>query len=167
MHYVAIPSPTETGQRLAGWQTALAAAGVEIPQPLRAGWHPRSGYQAGQLLAANPDVTAVLCGNDDLALGVMKAMQEAGKTVPGSVSVVGFDDVPQAEFYTPALTTVRLNFTDLGRAAFAALQEQLGTAAPKPRLQPELIVRESSGPPPAPAPAVHHRAVQPRGRRRP
>jgi DNA-binding LacI/PurR family transcriptional regulator len=166
VHYVAIPSPTETGQRLAGWQSALAAAGVEVPEPVLAGWHPRSGYQAGQLLAASPDVTAVLCGNDDLALGVMKALQEAGKTVPGSVSVVGFDDVPQAEFYTPALTTVRLDFTNLGRAAFAALQEQLGTSAPRPRLRPELIIRKSSGPPPAPARAQHHEAVQPRRRRR-
>ena len=101
------------------------------------------------MLARDPAVTAVLCGNDDLALGVIRALREAGRAVPGDVSVVGFDDIPQAEFVTPALTTVRLDFTDLGRASFAALQEQIGTApAEMPRPQPELIVRESAGPPP-------------------
>lgn len=167
VHYVAIPSPTETGQRLAGWESALTAAGVEVPEPIRAGWDPRSGYQAGQLLAASPEVTAVLCGNDDLALGVMKAMQEAGKTVPDSVSVVGFDDLPQAEFYTPALTTVRLDFTDLGRAAFAALQEQLGTPALRRQPRAELIIRKSSGPPPASGPVIRRRASSPRKGPRP
>lgn len=161
VHYVAIPSPTDARQRLAGWRSALEAAHIEVPEPLQAGWHPRSGYEAGRVLAADPAVTAVLCGNDDLALGVIRAMLEAGRRVPGgadipgSVSVVGFDDIPQAEFCTPALTTVRLDFTELGRAAFGALREQIGAAAEdrprpaedRPRPRPELIVRESSGPP--------------------
>jgi len=149
VHYVAIPSPTDARQRLAGWRTALEAARVAVPEPIQASWHPRSGYEAGLALAADPEVTAVLCGNDDLALGVMRAMLEAGRAVPGSVSVVGFDDIPQAEFFTPSLTTVRLDFTELGRAAFAALREQTGAPpADRPRPRPELIVRESSGPPP-------------------
>jgi DNA-binding LacI/PurR family transcriptional regulator len=149
VHYVSIPTSTEASQRLAGWRSALKEAGVREPEPVLAGWHPRSGYQAGQLLAADPEVSAVLCGNDDLALGVIRAMLEAGRPVPGRVSVVGFDDIPQAEFFAPALTTVRLDFAELGRASFAVLQEQIGatqTAGPRPR--PELIVRESSGPPP-------------------
>jgi DNA-binding LacI/PurR family transcriptional regulator len=164
VHYVAIPSSTQDPQRLAGWQSALREARVTAPEPLLAGWHSRSGYQAGQLLAADPEVTAVLCGNDDLALGVIRAMAEAGRPVPGSVSVVGFDDIPQAEFFTPALTTVRLDFTDLGLAAFEALQEQVGLApATRHRPRPELVVRESSGPPPAsPPPAAPRRASQAR-----
>jgi DNA-binding LacI/PurR family transcriptional regulator len=151
VHYVAIPSSTETGQRLAGWRAALERAGAEVPQPIPASWQPRSGYQAGQLLARDPAVTAVLCGNDDLALGVIRALREAGRSVPADVSVVGFDDIPQAEFVTPALTTVRLDFTDLGRASFAALRELIGAGpAEAPRPQPELIIRESAGPPPVP-----------------
>jgi DNA-binding LacI/PurR family transcriptional regulator len=64
--------------------------------------------------------------------------------------VVGFDDIPQAAFLTPALTTVRLDFTELGRASFALLREQMGTdPEDRPRPGPELIIRESSGPPPA------------------
>ena len=99
-----------------------------MPEPIPAGWQPRSGYEAGRILARDPEVTAVLCGNDDLALGVIRALREAGRAVPGDVSVVGFDDIPQAEFVMPALTTVRLDFADLGRASFAALQEQIGAA---------------------------------------
>jgi DNA-binding LacI/PurR family transcriptional regulator len=148
VHYVAIPPTTQIPQRLAGWRSALERAGVRAPEPIQAGWHPRSGYETGRLLAADPAVTAVLCGNDDLALGVLRAMREAGRPVPASVSIVGFDDIPQAEFFTPALTTVRLDFTELGRAAFATLQERIGAApAAGSRPAPELLVRESSGPP--------------------
>lgn len=147
VHYVGIPSSTSS-QRLAGWRSALMAAGADVPEPVPAGWHPKSGHRAGGLLAHDPTVTAVLCGNDDVALGVMKAMREAGRPVPDAVSVVGFDDTPQSRFYSPALTTVRLDFTELGRVAFATLQDQLGgvrTVRPWP--VPELIVRDSSGPP--------------------
>ena len=150
VHYISIPPSTDADpQRLAGWRSALEQAGADAPAPLQAGWHPRSGYQAGRALAANPAVTAVLCGNDDLALGVIRAMHEAGRAIPGSVSVVGFDDTPLSAFYEPALTTVRLDFTELGRAAFAALTEQFGLVrAVRSQPRPELIVRESSGPPP-------------------
>jgi DNA-binding LacI/PurR family transcriptional regulator len=150
VHYISIPSSADTGQRLVGWKSALVDAGVTVPEPIRGGWDIRSGYEAGRTLALDPTVTAVLCGNDDLALGVTRAMLQAGREIPGRVSVVGFDDMPASAYVIPALTTVRLDFTELGRAAFALLQEQLGigtTAAPRPR--PELVVRESSGPPPA------------------
>jgi DNA-binding LacI/PurR family transcriptional regulator len=149
VHYVSIPPSTDASpQRLIGWRSALEDAGAGVPEPVQAGWHPRSGYEAGRALAADPAVTAVLCGNDDLALGVIRAMHEGGRLVPGGVSVVGFDDTPQSAFYTPALTTVRLDFAELGRASFAALAEQIGTGpAARSRLRPELIVRESSGPP--------------------
>lgn len=151
VHYISIPSSTHTSPRLIGWRSALTDAGVEVPEPVPADWDPRSGYAAGRGLARDPAVTAVLCGNDDLALGVIRAMHEAGRDIPGRVSVVGFDDTPRSAYFTPALTTVRLDFTELGRAAFARLQEQMGAVAPaRPEPRPELIVRESSGPPPAP-----------------
>jgi DNA-binding LacI/PurR family transcriptional regulator len=152
VRYLAIPSSTQTSQRQAGWLEALEAVGAPVPAPLQCGWTPRSGYQAGQVLAADPEVTAVLCGNDDLALGMLRAMHEAGRAIPGDVSVVGIDDTPVAEFLTPPLTTVRLDFAELGRACFAlllALLEQKD-ALPLPRTrrpEPELIIRESAGPP--------------------
>jgi DNA-binding LacI/PurR family transcriptional regulator len=154
VHYVSIPSSTASAsQRMAGWRTALEAAGAPLVEPLAAGWEPRSGYLAGRVLAADDAVTAVLCGNDDIALGVMRALLEAGRRVPADVSVVGFDDIPQAAFFTPALTTVRLDFAGLGRVAFGLLRglvDPRSAAADRPRgPEPELIVRESAGPPPA------------------
>jgi DNA-binding LacI/PurR family transcriptional regulator len=153
VHYVAIPSSTSNSQRTAGWRTALQEAGVDVPEPVQGGWDPRSGYLAGRVLAADPGVTAVLCGNDDLAVGVIRAMHEASRAIPDSVSVVGFDDTPHAEFLTPALTTVRLDFVELGRACVALLRPFLDPRpvpghGPRPRPRPELIVRESAGPAP-------------------
>jgi DNA-binding LacI/PurR family transcriptional regulator len=158
VHYLAIPSSTHTSQRQAGWRQALEESGAPVPAPVPCGWTPRSGYQTGQRLAANPEVTAVLCGNDDIALGVMRAVHAAGLSIPGDVSVVGFDDTPVAEFLTPPLTTVRLDFADLGRACFALLRSLLEPTAMSPatgelhaqRPQPELVIRESAGPPTLP-----------------
>ncbi len=155
MHYLAIPSSTRTSQRQAGWRQALEESGAPVPAPVPCGWTPRSGYQTGQRLATDPAVTAVLCGNDDIALGVMRAMHAAGLSVPGNVSVVGFDDTPVAEFLTPPLTTVRLDFAELGRACFTLLRSLMEPSAKNAatdelhaqRPEPELIIRESAGPP--------------------
>jgi DNA-binding LacI/PurR family transcriptional regulator len=132
---------------------ALEEAGATAPGHIQCGWTPQSGYQAGQRLAVDPDVTAVLCGNDDLALGLMRAMQEAGRAIPGEVSVVGFDDTPVAEFLTPSLTTVRMDFAELGRASFGlllALLDPETAVPPAPWPEPALIIRESAGPPQLP-----------------
>jgi len=153
VHYLAIPSSTRTSQRQAGWLAALAEAGAPVPDPVQCDWTPRSGYQTGQALVADPGVTAVLCGNDELALGVIRAVHAAGLSVPGDLSVVGFDDTPVAEFLTPPLTTIRLDFTELGRACFALLlaRTEPGEAPPRVRRpEPELIIRESAGPPSLP-----------------
>jgi DNA-binding LacI/PurR family transcriptional regulator len=153
VHYLAIPSSTDTSQRQAGWREALEEAGAPVPDPLQCGWTPRSGYAAGQVLASDPEVTAMLCGNDDLALGAMRALQKGGRAIPGDVSVVGFDDTPMSEFLTPPLTTVRLDFAELGRACFALLLALMERKAALPRTrrpEPELIIRESTGPLPGP-----------------
>ena len=148
VHYVAIPSSTSSSRRAAGWRSALQDAGVQVPEPVGTGWDAAAGYDAGQRLARDPRVTAILCGNDDLALGVIRAMHEAGRTIPDSVSVVGFDNAPQSQYYTPALTTTDLDFVGLGRACFRQLHGILtDSAAPHPRTvgRPGLIVRESTG----------------------
>ncbi|NUR38499.1 MAG: LacI family DNA-binding transcriptional regulator [Streptomyces sp.] len=152
VHYVAIPSSTRrTSARTSGWRQALKEAGAPQPRPVQGSWGPAGGHGAGLKLAKDPAVTAVLCGNDDLALGVLRALHEAGRPVPGAVSVAGFDDAPHSAFLTPSLTTVRLDFTGLGRSAFALLHgalEESAQIAPHPISVPELVVRESSGPPP-------------------
>lgn len=153
VHYVAIPSSTSLmAQRTMGWQEALHAAGRPRPEPLQGGWTPRSGYLAARPLLTDRSVTAILCGNDDLALGVIRAAREVGRDIPGDLSVVGFDDTPPAAYMYPSLTTVRLDFEGLGRACFALLHRRLEpqtTPFVPAWREPELILRESSGPAPA------------------
>lgn len=149
VHHVAIPSETGTSARQAGWRETLEMVGAPVPAVVPAGWDVRSAYLAGRRLATDPDVTAVLCGNDDTAMGVRRALHEAGRDVPGDVSIVGFDDVPGAAYWTPALTTVRMDFVALGRACLAAIAAEVA-GAPRPAVDlaaPSLVVRESTAPP--------------------
>ena len=147
VQHVTIPSETGTSARQTGWRETLTAAGAPVPAVVAGGWDPGSAYLAGRRLAEDPQVTAVLCGNDDTALGVRRALHEAGRDVPGDVSIVGFDDVPGAAYWTPALTTVRMDFVALGQACLATLVA--GRSEPAPVLPaPHLVVRESTAPPP-------------------
>jgi DNA-binding LacI/PurR family transcriptional regulator len=152
VHYLAIPSSTSAvAQRTQGWADALADAGRPVPEPLQGGWTPRSGYLAAQTLLASSPVTALLCGNDDLALGVMRAARELGRDIPGDLSVAGFDDTPASAYLNPSLTTVRLDFEGLGRGCFGLLHKHLEPDAAPPIAEwaePALIVRESTGPAP-------------------
>jgi DNA-binding LacI/PurR family transcriptional regulator len=150
VHHVAIPSETEVSVRAAGWREALEQAGAEVPEAINASWQPRAGYEAGLHLGHRRDVTAVLAGNDDLAVGVIRGIFDSGRRVPEDVSVIGFDDQPFTEFLRPALTTVRQSFPELGRTAVALLQEQFDAgASPRHRavVATELVVRESTAPP--------------------
>jgi DNA-binding LacI/PurR family transcriptional regulator len=150
VHHVAIPSSARSGARVQGWRAALRSAGAAVPAPVTAGWDPLSGYRAGRRLASDRDVTAVLCGNDDLALGVLHALREAGRAVPGEVSVVGFDDIPGAAHFAPPLTTVRVDYLGLGHDCFALLHQLVDAAGtrPAPRAAaPGLVVRDTTAPP--------------------
>jgi DNA-binding LacI/PurR family transcriptional regulator len=87
-----------------------------------------------------------------MALGVMRALGERGLRVPADVSIVGFDDVPEAGFYLPPLTTVRQDFAQVGRQALNTLVDRMsGAIPPGPRVvrvAPELILRSSAAEPP-------------------
>ncbi len=111
-----------------GWQAALLEGRLPCaPACTRRLGAPGPVHEAGQVLARDLRVTAVLCGSyDELAFGVARAMNEAGRSVPASVSIVGFDDSPAAAFYSPALTTVRLDFRALDGTCFAKLLTILG-----------------------------------------
>lgn len=135
--------------RMRGWSDTLAASG-RVTNPVISGdWSTRSGYAAGCDIARNPDITAVFVANDQMALGVVKALSEHGVRVPEDVSVVGFDDVPEARYYRPALTTVRLDFEEVGRLAVDRILHLMrgGHADALPRVLPELVVRQSTAPP--------------------
>jgi len=136
-------------RRIEGWQTALEASGIEPAPPLPGDWSVRSGHVLGHRLARDRDVTAVFAANDEMALGVMRAMFEAGRAVPRDVSVVGFDDVPFARYLTPPLTTVRQDFEEIGRRSVHMVLDAIdgaGDSVMRTTITPELIMRESSAP---------------------
>lgn len=145
-----IAGPTdwlEAQGRVAGWRAELDRAGIEPPEPLRGDWSPASGYANGQLLAERSDVRAVFVANDQMALGVLRAFHERGVRVPADVLVAGFDDVPEAAFFTPPLTTVRQDFDAVGRASIDLLLKQISGDSPDGEsvvITPELITRHSS-----------------------
>jgi DNA-binding LacI/PurR family transcriptional regulator len=142
----------EARDRVDGWRQVLEAAGRLVPPAVGGDWSPRSGYEAGNRLAERSDVTAVFCANDQQALGMLRALGERGVRVPEDVSVVGFDDIPEAEYLSPPLTTVRQDFDEVGRRCLAALLDLLdagGTPVPvsQPRVPPTLVVRASTAAP--------------------
>jgi DNA-binding LacI/PurR family transcriptional regulator len=140
----------QSQNRISGWRAALEAAGTEVPMPLAGDWSAASGYQAGLMLARIPELTAVFAGNDQMALGMMLAFSERGLSVPGDVSVVGFDDGDDPPFYNPPLTTVRQDFQAVGRRAIEMLVAQVERGSRDSEqfvLEPELIIRKSTAAP--------------------
>lgn len=141
---------TSAEQRIESWRGTLKAAGAEIPELLVGDWSADSGYEAGRLLARRPEVTAVFASNDQTALGLLHALHEAGRRVPDDVSVVGYDDIPEAAHLLPPLTTVRTDFAEIGTRALRLLLDRMAGRAeehPEPVIPVELIVRRSCGRP--------------------
>ncbi|MDH2412860.1 LacI family DNA-binding transcriptional regulator [Nocardioides sp. CER19] len=138
----------EARARLQGWQNAMYAAGLRPSRQVEGDWSARSGYELGLEIAERREVTAVFCANDQMALGLLRAMGETGRSVPGDVSVVGFDDIPEAAYLLPPLTTVQQDFAAVGHRAIGTLRAALeGEAAPEPLISPALVVRASSASP--------------------
>jgi DNA-binding LacI/PurR family transcriptional regulator len=147
----------EAEARRDAWRDTLTAAGAPRPDVLSHGdWSPLSGYEAGRRLverrAAGEDITAVFVANDQMALGTLRALREARIDVPGDVSIVGFDDIPEAEFFSPPLTTVRQDFAALGRNSIGVLLNLIDSEPSGPPQQvvvpASLVVRASSAAPP-------------------
>jgi DNA-binding LacI/PurR family transcriptional regulator len=149
VHHVRVPPSRKEDGRTTGWRRALRRAGAAVPEPFDATWEARSGVAIGEALAADDDVTAVFCGNDEIAMGVIRGIRIAGKRVPEDISVIGFDDHPLAELWSPPLTTVRQDFAGMGRRGFDLLLAEIEGRDGK-RLsseRPRLVVRESTAPP--------------------
>jgi DNA-binding LacI/PurR family transcriptional regulator len=137
----------EAQQRIEGWRSTLAAAGAAIPEPLLGDWSARSGYELGRRLAEESALTAIFVANDQMALGVLRVLHEVGRHVPRDVSVVGFDDIPEAGYFTPPLTTVRQDFGEVGRRSLGVLLRQLESNVrvwSRELVPAELVVRESA-----------------------
>lgn len=143
---------TSADHRLASWQSTLRAAGAAVPAPLVGDWSADSGYDLGRRLARRPEVTAVFASNDQMALGLLHALHESGRSVPGEVSVTGYDDIPEAAHFLPPLTTVRTDFAEIGTRSLRLLLDRIDGPGELPRVDTlvpvDLVVRASSGPPP-------------------
>ena len=136
----------------------LAAAGLRPGRCIESDWTARGGYAAARELLANgtptgkPDFSALICGNDLIAQGAMRAVHEHGLRIPDDISVAGFDDIDEAAFFIPPLTTVRQDFDALGALSveyLLSLIDRPDTPTQQRMLFPELIVRRSTAPPPA------------------
>jgi DNA-binding LacI/PurR family transcriptional regulator len=141
----------EAQQRVDGWRSTLEGAGRDVPPMLVGDWSPRSGYRLGQQLAVDADVTAIFVANDQMALGVLRALHEHGREIPREISVVGFDDIPESQYFMPPLTTVRQDFGEMGRSSLRMLLELMQSSGQPPQrvtIAPELVVRRSTAPPP-------------------
>lgn len=137
----------EAAARRHGYEASLAEAGLE-PLPLFVGdWTSESGYRASA--AISPSATAVFCANDQMALGLVHGLAERGLRVPDDISVVGFDNLPEAAHFLPGLTTVQQDFARIGRLAVEVLLGRIEgrPATVVPAIEPSLVVRASTAPP--------------------
>lgn len=136
----------EAEERIVGWKSALEAAGAPVPEVIRGDWTPRSGYELGESLLRLRQLTAIFVANDQMALGLLRRLHEAGREVPKDLSIVGFDDIPESAYFTPPLTTVRQDFSELGRRCLHILLAKIEGEELSMRVvvPPELVVRDST-----------------------
>ncbi|MGI3786573.1 MAG: LacI family DNA-binding transcriptional regulator [Janthinobacterium lividum] len=134
-------------ERLRGWRDTMAEHGLVAPRPLEGDWTPGSGYRIGALLTERrTSFTALFVANDQMSLGCVHALAEQGIRVPDDVSIVGFDDIPEAEHLAPPLTTMRQDFRQLGTDILTTVLDVLEDRQVEPvlRLTPTLVVRRST-----------------------
>ncbi len=157
-HVGLIAGPTDwyaAEMRKAGWEMALREAGKQItPHAIAVGdWNPQSGEQAFYaLLAAYPEMDAVFVSNDQMAMGAIRAANDRQVRIPEEIAMAGFDDIPEAAFTQPRLTTVHQQVVEIGRCSVVELVRLIAGASPCTAedvspvvmLQPSLVVRESS-----------------------
>jgi DNA-binding LacI/PurR family transcriptional regulator len=144
----------DAAERERGWRVELESSGLPVAPPLEGTWLAASGYAIGTELTRTGAVggagaTAIFSANDQMAIGLLHALSDAGLRVPGDVSVVGFDDIPESEHFSPPLTTVRQDFADLGARMMETLLQVLDGRPPLEPVHttPELVVRSSTGAP--------------------
>ena len=149
--HVAGPRDWDAAQkRLNGWRSALRDARRKVPRVLYGDWSAASGYEHGRKLAEQGEVTAVFAANDQMAMGVLRAFYEAGRRIPADVSIVGFDDVPEAEFQMVPLTTVAVAAEEAAQRIVGELLQLINGGEPPSREVTlpgtQLTIRKSTGP---------------------
>lgn len=144
-------SMQESADRLSGYKKAIKDAGLSIHEDLIAvgDYSQKHGFDSmKQWLSKSLGITATFCTSDTLAMGALAALHEENMTVPEDMALVGFDDLPFAQYTIPPLTTVRQPITEKGKRAANLLIDKIenkGSESVHENLEPELIVRESCG----------------------
>ncbi|NEM91858.1 LacI family DNA-binding transcriptional regulator [Galbitalea soli] len=138
-------------ERTAQYRAVIEERSLRSVGEYEGDWSARSGYLAGLDLPLDSGLTAVVVSNDQMALGVLKALHIRGVRVPEQLSVIGYDDVAESAYFEPALTTISNDFEGQGRLAMDALLQTIDPARPHSELfqrDPVLVVRDSTAPPP-------------------
>ncbi|MDT0445533.1 LacI family DNA-binding transcriptional regulator [Streptomyces johnsoniae] len=164
VHHIAGPRGwAVTRHRAAGWAAALRAAGVAVPAARHGDWSAASGWAAARALLGAVRLTALFVANDSMAIGAIHAIERSGRRVPDDISVVGFDDIPEAAYLSVPLTTVRQDFGEIARRGMRLLIPAIGAAdgtrpaTPGVRVPAALVLRDSTAPPGRPRTASEAR----------
>lgn len=140
----------DANARVRGWRAELESAGLRPGSLIVGDWTAKAGYAAGQELLRGAGLPkAVFAGNDEMALGLLRALTEHGVRVPKEVSVVGFDDIAGSAFFAPPLTTIKQDFTTLGERCMDLLLAAMAGTGPTSQalVRPQLLLRASTAPP--------------------
>ena len=146
LHVTGPENGYESNKRKVGYESTMKAARLK-PEVIVGDWSIAKGFEAGvKVSKMKKRPTAVFCANDHLALGMIKAFNEAGINVPGDISIIGFDDIPESGYLIPALTTVGQNFDELGNNAIGRMLHQLREGSKKEAvmIKPALVLRSST-----------------------
>jgi LacI family transcriptional regulator len=133
--------------RKGAFQDAAVRLGVGGSPTLDSDFSVKGGYAAANQMLREHQPTAIVCGNDLTAIGVLHCAYDRGVRVPGQLSITGFDDIMLAEYTQPALTTVAVPRSQIGEMAFDALWDMISQPereGTETRITPELVVRGSA-----------------------
>ncbi|MGO1591678.1 MAG: LacI family DNA-binding transcriptional regulator [Ancrocorticia sp.] len=148
-HISGPPDSFSANAREEVWRSVLEENGRRVPEAAHGDWTPNSGYLATRELLRRETPTAMFVANDQMALGAQRALIEAGLTIPGDVSMIGFDNIDETAAFPTPLTTVAQDWDVLGREAFNAALEELSGGNPASITIPtRLVTRDSTGPAP-------------------
>lgn len=147
LHVAGPADSMDATERVRGWRDTMAEHGLVARQPLEGDWTPASGFRIGEaLVERGPSFTALFVANDQMSLGCIHALSLHGIRVPEDVSIVGFDDIPEAEHFAPPLTTMRQDFRRLGTDVLTTVLDLVEDreVAPSSHLTPSLVIRRST-----------------------
>ncbi|WP_219732016.1 LacI family DNA-binding transcriptional regulator [Glaciihabitans sp. INWT7] len=146
LHLAGPEGSLDARERERGWRSELARRGLPVHEPLHGDWTADSGRSIGEHLIAAGMTSAIFVANDQMTLGLLHALDDHGIAVPAEVSIVGFDDIPEAAHFSPPLSTIRQDFTELGRRIMGTVSSVLdGRVLTDPvKTAPHLVERESA-----------------------